>query len=98
MTDGENNKYSDKEIEKILKRASDLQREEMRRAGGVGEVSLNELESIGKEVGIDPELIRTAALEVETETRAKLATRFLGEAPRYARSFSIHRQLSLKDC
>jgi hypothetical protein len=97
MSEGKSKRYSKKEIERIFKRAVDLQRKELHQAGGTGEISLNELESIGKEVGIDPELIRAAALELDSEAGAKQVSGFLGETPRYERRFSIQRNLSDRD-
>ena len=55
--------YGDKEIGRILKRATDLQhREPSAPAAGL---TLEELEEIAAEAGIDPRYLRRAALEVD---------------------------------
>ena len=57
--------YGEKEVGKILKRATELQRD--RPAGGAGSgLSLQELEEIAAEAGIDPRHLRDAAMELES--------------------------------
>ena len=55
--------YSDKEISAVLKRAAELQRG--RGSAGTSGLSLAELEQIAAEVGIDPDFVKTAAMELE---------------------------------
>lgn len=56
--------YGDKEIGRILQRATDLQHKEPT-APAAG-VTLDELEEIAAEAGIDPRYLRRAALEVDS--------------------------------
>ena len=71
--------YGEKEIGKILKRATELQHEEPS-APSAGSMSLQELEDIAAEAGIDPTYLRRAALEIDTGAM-DLSTwaKFLGE-------------------
>lgn len=57
-------RYGEKEVGKILKRATELQRDLPGGAVGSG-LSLAELEEIALEAGIDPRHLRRAALELE---------------------------------
>ena len=56
--------YTDKEISAVLKRATELQGAQGP-AGGTSGLSLDELEQIAAEVGIDPNYVKAAALELE---------------------------------
>lgn len=57
-------RYGDKEIGRILKRATELQHAAPTSSGSSG-VTLSELEEIAAEAGIDPTYLRRAALEVD---------------------------------
>lgn len=57
--------YDEKEVTRLLKRATELQREESRYPAPSGGLSLAELESIVGEAGIDPRYLRRAAAELE---------------------------------
>ena len=57
--------YGEKEIGKLLKRATELQYEEPTAPPAAG-VTLAELEEIAAEAGIDPTYLRRAALEIES--------------------------------
>ena len=56
--------YDEKEVGKLLKRATELQREDPVRAAASGGLSLAELEEIAAEAGIDPTFLRRAAAEM----------------------------------
>lgn len=56
--------YDEKEVGKLLKRATELQREDGIRGRAGGGMSLAELEEIGAEAGIDPAFLRRAAAEL----------------------------------
>ena len=59
--------YSEKEVSKILERATDPHREGPgRSSGSLGELSLAELEEIALEAGIDPRDLRRAAMELDS--------------------------------
>ncbi len=66
MTDPSNlpRLYGEKEIGQILKRATELQHKDPP-ASSTGSMTLQELESIASEVGIDPTYLRRAAQEVD---------------------------------
>jgi hypothetical protein len=70
-------RYGDREIAKILKRASQMQRESPARPDPSG-LTLAELEEIAAEAGIDVENLRLAAAEVATQPENSLETRVLG--------------------
>ena len=57
--------YGEQEIGRILKRATELQHQEPTAPAAAG-VSLQELEEIASEAGIDPRYLRRAALEVDS--------------------------------
>ena len=57
--------YGEKEIGRILKRATELQVEEPTAPTGAG-ITLKELEDIAAEAGIDPTYLRRAALEMDS--------------------------------
>jgi hypothetical protein len=59
-------RYSDQEVERLLDRATELQRELW---GAEGSLTLLELEEIALEAGIDPQLLRRAATELDSGGR-----------------------------
>ena len=60
--------YDEKEVARILERATELQSDRPSPAGGRSGMSLEELESIAREVGIDPVHLKRAARELDTRT------------------------------
>jgi hypothetical protein len=58
--------YDEREVGKILERATELQRQEPARAAESGGLSLEELEEIALETGIDPRHLRRAAVELDS--------------------------------
>jgi hypothetical protein len=72
--------YDEKEVARILERATELQSEGPAGApGSRSGMSLEELESIAKEVGIDPAHLKRAARELDTRTPGdEVATDLLG--------------------
>ena len=58
-------RYSEKEVARILRRATELGRDEAGRESGGDGTSLVELEDIAREAGIDPGLVRRAAVELD---------------------------------
>ncbi len=73
----EQQRYGDKEIAKILKRASQLQRAAPSRPDPTG-LSLAELEEVALEAGIDVANVRRAAAEVGRPLDTTLASQLLG--------------------
>ena len=76
-------RFTDQDVAVILRRASELDRGS-HDTGGRG-LSLQDLQDIGREVGIDPEVVRRAASEVSRRERVHLDALF-GATP-------VHRQL-----
>lgn len=73
-------RYDEREVSKILRRATELQRHEPARAAGADGLSLQELEEIALEAGIDPGHLRRAALELDTgEIEKSLGARLAGD-------------------
>lgn len=69
-------RYTDKEVGKILRRATEIQRAEPTATDPEG-LTVSELEDVAKEAGIDPRYLRRAAAELEvgggSDVWAKLA-------------------------
>lgn len=79
-SDDSSRRYGDREVGLILKRATELQ-DTAPEPSGAG-LSLEELEEIALEAGIDPSHLRRAATEVESgAASSSLATAFLGTSP-----------------
>jgi hypothetical protein len=74
--------YGEKEVARMLKRATELQREDPVRPDPAEGLSLKELEEIAAEAGIDPRHLRRAAVELDTvrDQPSQWAT-LLGENP-----------------
>ena len=72
--------YDEKEVGKLLERATQLQREDPVRTAASGGLSLAELEEISAEAGIDPRFLRRAAAELASgATKAEGWERITGE-------------------
>ncbi len=78
MATGER-RYSDREVALILRRAAEMEDREGVAVTARG-VSLQELEQIAQDVGLDPARIRRAALELQTRRSLRESTP-LGPAP-----------------
>ncbi|MFW5728506.1 MAG: hypothetical protein ACOCYG_02480 [Spirochaetota bacterium] len=96
-------RFSEKEIQAILARAGELQRRRSNRGdesaddSSEGGISLEELQSVAREVGIDPGLVRQAGVELEHRpSRSGLAT-FLGEQPTQEERRRLEGKLSEDD-
>ena len=61
--------YGDKEMSRLLKRATELQQEEGTQGLPSSGLSLRELEEVAAEAGIDPRYLRRAAAELESGGR-----------------------------
>ncbi|MDH3206512.1 MAG: hypothetical protein OEO79_07865 [Gemmatimonadota bacterium] len=89
--------YSEAEVGKILKRATELHQTE--RSGGSGEgMTLAELEDVAAEAGIDVGRVRRAALEVETDgAEATAWSGFLGDDLSIAREITLPGEVPERD-
>jgi hypothetical protein len=72
-------RYSEKEVGRILRRATEIQRAEPTARSPAG-LTLGELEEVAKEAGIDPGYLRRAAAELEVGGESP-AWRLLAGAP-----------------
>jgi len=73
-------RFSDEEVGRILKRATEIQVADPA-SPGAGGITLQELEEIALEAGIDPRHLRRAALEVQGgQGQTSLATRLAGQS------------------
>lgn len=86
-------RYNEQEVSLILRRAAELQVEEP----GTSGTSLADLEAIAREAGLDPALVRRAALDLATATPAPMASRFLGAATRLHVEHVVPGELSSDD-
>lgn len=92
---GAERRFDDREVGLIIRRAAELQRSELARTDPGG-MSLAELEQVAREAGLDPALVRRAALEMDVAppsrasalagapTRIVLERVFEGELPERA--------------
>jgi hypothetical protein len=72
-----NRRFNEKEVALIIKRASELQQNEATPESITG-MSLAELEQVAREAGLDPELVRRAASDLDTRVTDQTPNRFLG--------------------
>jgi hypothetical protein len=68
--------YTDREVSAILKRSGELQAD--RGEPGTQGLSIEELQQIAREVGIDPDLVTQAAAELEGEGGVRQGRRWVG--------------------
>jgi len=86
--------YDEKEVTRLLKRATEIQREEPVRAAGHGGLSLDELADIAAEACIDPRHIRRAVLELHSGVgEPTLGSRFTGEQTTLAQEMVLPGEL-----
>mgnify|MGYP001820738624 CR=1 FL=1 len=86
--------YGEQEIGRILKRATELQHQEPTAPTAAG-VSLQELEEIASEAGIDPRYLRRAALEVDSGLHdSSIWTRVVGDEIVLVRELTLPGELS----
>jgi hypothetical protein len=72
-----NRRFTETEVALIIKRASELQQNEATPESTTG-MSLAELEQVAREAGLDPELVRRAATDLDTRVTDQTPNRFLG--------------------
>jgi hypothetical protein len=82
--------YSEKEIGAILKRAAELSMSEA--GSNAGGLSLEELQQIGREAGIDPDLILKAASELQNYAPPR-ERNVIGGPIRYANDFVLEGEI-----
>ena len=74
--------YSEEEVALIIKRAAELQQTEQTEQEPSSALSLTEVEQIAKEAGIDPRLIRRAALGLDQPAQTNRPSPWLGAPTR----------------
>ena len=74
--------YSEEEVALIIKRAAELQQTEQTEQEPSTALSLTEVEQIAKEAGIDPRLIRRAALGLDQPAQSNRPSPWLGAPTR----------------
>jgi hypothetical protein len=74
--------YNEEEVALIIKRAAELQQTEQTEQEPSTALSLNEVEQIAKEAGIDPRLIRRAALGLDQPAQTNRPSAWLGAPTR----------------
>ena len=89
----EDRRYSEDEVTAIFARATEVQQSAPQRLSSGEGMSLAELQSIGREAGIAPELVAQAARELEQPSAPRMPT-FLGMQLGVARTVEIGRKLS----
>jgi hypothetical protein len=86
-------RYSDDEVTEIFSRATDIEHGRAPLVRGVEGRTLTELQEIGREAGIAPELVARAAHSLDEAAPAAPAT-FLGLPLRVAKTVSLRRRLT----
>ncbi len=86
-------RYTEQEVADIFQRATETQAPEYRRLPSVEGLTLAELQEIGRQVAIAPELVARAALALDRAERAPVR-RFLGFPVRVSRTVELGRELS----
>jgi hypothetical protein len=74
----EERKYSDEETKAIIQRALELQHTQASEIKSTDGVSLSDLTAIGKELGIDPAVIRHAVSDISSRSNNRKNLRLLG--------------------
>jgi hypothetical protein len=70
-------RFNEKEVALIIKRASELQQMESTAESSTG-MSLVELEQVAREAGLDPALVRRAAVDLDTRVTDQAPNRWAG--------------------
>lgn len=91
--DSENRRYSDREAAAIIRRALEIQRREGA-AGPQSGTSLDDIQAVGKEVGLTPELIQRAARELREGRGSAAGHAFLGETTKPSAAATVPRRIS----
>lgn len=72
-------RYTDQEVALVIKRAAELQVQESERTDSrASGLSLVELEQVAREAGLDPALVRRAAVDLDTRNSTFPHSKFLG--------------------
>jgi hypothetical protein len=71
-------RFDDREVALIIKRASELQEQESPAESRPLGMTLAELEQVAREAGLDPALVRRAAVDVDARVTSQPASRFIG--------------------
>src|SRR5687768_4485025 len=90
MTD---RRFNEAEVDAIFKRATETQQARGRQLSSGDGMTLAELQEIGREAGIAPELVRQAALSIQQAGTAS-SRRFLGIPVGVSRTVDLGRQLT----
>lgn len=85
--------YSEEEVARILEKATEVRESGLRRTRASDGLTLGELQEIGREVGISPELIAEAARTVG-DSGSYTTTRFAGLPLGVGRTVQLHRKLT----
>lgn len=86
-------RFNEKEVAKIIKRASELQEEEAPAESSSG-MSLAELEQVAREAGLDPALVRRAATDLDTRITDQQPSPFVGAPTRLRLERTIDGELT----
>lgn len=86
-------RYNDKEVARIIKQASELQQSDAPGESASG-LSLAELEQIAREAGIDPAMVRRAAVDLDAQVSVGRPSRFLGAPSSLALERTIDGEVS----
>ena len=87
-------RYDENTIAEIFRQAAEAQAEARDRASRPDGLTLEELEEIGRESGLDPEFIRSAAVRMQTKPRVEDPPQLLGIDIGVARTIELPRRMT----
>ena len=90
-------RFNEEEVALIIKRAAELQQTEQAEHDPGNALSLSEVEQIAREAGIDPRLIRRAALGLEQPHRSNRPSPWLGAPTRIVFERVVEGEVSSDD-
>jgi hypothetical protein len=97
MTDEPTRRFDEDEVARILERATELHREEPSTLARAGGLSVEELEEIAGEAGIDRRHLQRAVMEVAAGRDSRWSSRFLGADPTVALETTVPGEMAEED-
>jgi hypothetical protein len=85
-------RFTEEEVSEILKQAAEAQDSDRGQVTGGSGLTLTELTEIGREVGISPDVIRQAAMQIHNPDQS--TSKFLGLPIGVARTVELNRKLT----
>ena len=87
-------RYTEEEVAQIIQRAAENQQSTTRQLAPAEGLTLAELQEIGREVGISPDMVRAAASSIDAPPPQRGSRRWLGLPIGVSRTIELDRRLS----